>query len=159
MARPKHDIIKSLIVGFAVVELCLTWGMAAHWAEVAAELAKTGDSLNYVSPLRVWGLHLLLFLVAAVLLKFSKPWALVSAACIGCWLILVTCFDIFEFLRFFLVMKDELQIGWLAYRRWFWFDPGGIQVFPRFAAVIFIVPNAIRGLKVEKRDERLADPA
>jgi hypothetical protein len=116
VARSKNDIIKSLIVGFAVVELCLTWGNAVRLVAVAAELAEKGDSLNYVSPLRVWGLHLFLFLVAAVLLKFSKKWTLVSAACIGCWLILATCFDIFEFLRFFLVMKDELQIGWLGFR-------------------------------------------
>lgn len=151
--RSTHDIIKSLIVGYALVEICLTWGQAVRLARFAAELGEKGDSLNYVSPLRVWGIHLLLFLVAAVLVKISKPWALVSAAFIGSWLALVSAYDIFEFFRFFLVTKNEMQFGWLAYRRWLLFDPGGIQVFPRFICQFTVSFFAICGLRALKKKQ------
>ncbi len=160
MTRSTHDIIKSLIVGFAVVELCLTWGEAVRWAAFAAELAAQGDSLNYSSPLKQHGALLVILLVAAVVVRLNQKWSPGWGTFLSVWFLLYSTLDLRNFflsVRYYSENTD-FGLGNLMQMRWFWLGEVGIRVFPRFICGVVLLAYSIRGLRALKL-ERLRTEA
>ncbi len=157
--RTKHDIIKSLLVGYAVIELCSVVGEAFRLARSAQALSEIGGSLCYVSPLRTWAVVLGLFLASAIFQKIGNKSSLLVASCLGICFFGVAAYDLYRLPSFLIIYWFEVETSWEVLSRWFWRDMGGLRVIPRFLAALFIVSYSIRGLWAGRKLNRGIQPA
>lgn len=161
MARSKHDIIKSLIVGYAVMELCLTWGRAARLAAAAAAEAAAGGALDYVSPVRQYAGWLFLLLLSAIAVKVGGKRSVQLGLLLSAWFLVHAVLDFrnfFQMVAFFLD-QPEFHLEKIFLSRWFWIGETGIRVFPRFICGVALFLYSVAGLRGWLKSSRNTRPA
>lgn len=144
--RSKTEIVKSLIVGWSLVDLCWNWGFASRLAE---RLAIAGDQtqflLRYAAENHRLPWFFLLF-ITAFLVKFDwerrSPVILLPST----FALLYGLGGLRSFWQIRAMLVED-GVSSTAFQHWFWFDTFGVWVFPRMVCGVALFSFAVIGCR------------
>lgn len=158
VTRSKHDILKSLIVGWSLVDLCWNWGVSSRLAE---RLAVAGDDIQFLARYSFANHRLpwfFLLFITALLVKFDwerrSPLILFPST-------FALLYGLGGLRSFWLTRAGLVEDGAssTAFHHWFWLDTFGVWVFPRFICGVALFLYSVAGLRQWLKSSKHAHPA
>ncbi len=141
----KHDIIKSLIVGWSLIDLCWTWGATARLAAAAAS-DESGYLRTFVCAGDTRRTLLLLFFLTALIVKFDWDRPFRRGLLPSIWALIYGIAGLLNFRLTYLVLLEN-EAGPLILRNWFWLQEYGVRAFPRFICGVALFLYSVAGLR------------
>jgi hypothetical protein len=146
VTHSKTEIVKSLILGWSLVDLCWNWGFASRLAE---RMAVAGDDVQFLvrhsAAIHRLPWFFLLFITALLVkLGWERRSPLILFPSIFAFLYGLGGLRSFWLTRVVLV---EDGVSSTTFQNWFWLDTFGGWVFPRMVCGVVLFSFAVIGCR------------